>query len=166
MKKYIIIVIILINCITLNAQNNSVSFNVGIYDELGFFSNYLGVDAGIDFPVFKIKLGLHQKIGYGFTYKEVLGITGLRFFVHEQGYFEIGGTYLIKEANISKDFNATVMPVMGFGFYLYGKNKNIIFIPTVFMNQSFYLSDSIRPIYTDLPFPIAMTLGLGIAYRR
>jgi hypothetical protein len=30
------------------------------------------------------------------------------------------------------------------------------------MNQSYYLTDEIREVYTELPFIIAMTIGLGI----
>jgi len=33
------------------------------------------------------------------------------------------------------------------------------------MNQSFYLSDGIRPQYSDLPFMIAITVGIGIELK-
>jgi len=62
------------------------------------------------------KVGLNQKIIYGFHYNEVLGITDLRIYLHDQLFVNSGISYLLKESsqNIVKDFNTELLPLVGF----------------------------------------------------
>jgi len=143
------------------------SYHYGVYDDIGFFSNYSGITFGVDYKMRNFKVGINQKISYGFHYNEVIGITDLRVYLHDQVFVNIGASYLLKESskNIVKDFSTELLPLVGFGCYIPIKGTIIQIIPVLQMNQSFYLSDEIRPQYSDLPFMIAMTAGIGIELK-
>lgn len=169
MKKVLVFFILLLSLIVTAAasERSLLTFQFGIYDEQGFFSNYTGLSAEADIHVSSLKFGLNQKFYYGLTYGEWCGQTNLLIYVHDSIYINLGASYLIKESSdiSATDFGNGPLPVAGFGFNIATKNPKIIFNPFLQMNQSFYLSDSIRPIYSDLPFPIAMTLGCTLNFR-
>ena len=123
-------------------ENNTISYHLGVYDDIGFFSNYSGITFGVDYKIKAIKIGLNQKFTYGFRYYEVLGITDTRIYLHDKIFVNIGASYLIKEShlNIIKDFSTSLLPIIGFGCYLPIKSTNIQIVPSMQMNQSYYLS--------------------------
>lgn len=142
-------------------------FQFGLFDEQGFFSNYAGLSAEADIYLGNFKFGLNQKFYHGFTYGELCGQTNILLYVHDSISINLGASYLVSESPdiSSTDFGNGPLPVAGFGFNIATKNPRIIITPFLQMNQSYYLSDSIRPIYSDLPFPIAMTLGCTLNFR-
>ena len=145
-------------------ENNQFSYHFGVYDDIGFFSNYSGITFGVDYKIKAIKIGLNQKFTYGCRYYEVLGITDTRIYFQDKIFVNIGASYLLKESskNIVKDFSSSVLPIIGFGCYIPIKRTNIKIVPIMQMNQSYYLTDEVKPIYSKLPFMIAMTVGIGI----
>jgi hypothetical protein len=168
-KKYLILFLLtFISIITIASEEKKVFYcHYGVYDDIGFFSNYSGINIGIDYKVKAFKVGVNQKITYGFHYEEVIGITDLRIYIHDQVFVNIGASYLIKESrqDIVKDFNTTILPLIGFGFCIPIKNTTIQIVPMLQMNQSYYLTDEIRHQYSELPFIIGMTLGIGIDFK-
>jgi hypothetical protein len=147
-----------------NSGTKNAAFHIGLYDEIGFFSNYTGINFGADCQIGNYRIGLEQKAAFGYTNQEIVGITELRLYPHEQIFVNIGVSYLLAASHkgIEEDFKAAVLPVLGFGCLLPIKHTGIRLVPTLQMNQSYYLTDEIREVYTELPFIIAMTLGLGV----
>lgn len=144
------------------------TFHAGLSGSIGFFSCYSSGEVGIKVALSKtIALGLTQRLGYGFTYSEVVGMTELRTYVYDDLFFHIGASYLlIPAANAQVDFNTNILPYMGFGLYIpLDSSRRFYVVPRIEMNQSFYLSDEVRPNYTDLPFVIAMQGSLAFEYR-
>lgn len=148
-------------------ENNLFSYHFGVYDDIGFFSNYSGITFGVDYKIKSIKIGLNQKFTYGFRHYEVLGITDTRIYFQDKIFVNIGASYLLKESsqNIVKDFSTSVLPIVGFGCSIPIKKTNIQIVPIIQMNQSYYLTDEVRPIYSELPYMIAITIGIGIELK-
>lgn len=171
MKTKIMLLFFLVQlCLILPAiasEYAPLTFEFGIFDEQGFFSNYFGLSAGADIRVSNLTFGFNQKIYHGFSYGEWCGQTNVRIYFYDTIFFNLGASYLIKESSIrsSTDFGNNPLPVIGFGFNIPAKNPHFVLSPFLQMNQSYYLTDSIRPIYTDLTFPIAMTIGCSLNYR-
>ena len=143
-------------------------FHMGASTSVGFFSWYSSAEAGIKVDLSEtFALGLTQRIGYGFTYQEVVGMTELRAYVYDDLFIHIGASYLLSpSAGAQPDFSAKVLPYLGFGLYIpIDPSRRFYVVPRIEMNQSFYLSDEVRPIYTDLPFPIAAQVSLAFEYR-
>jgi hypothetical protein len=107
---------------------------------------------------------LQQKVAFGYTNQKIVGITDLRLYPHAQIFVNVGASYLLAASHkgLEEDFQAVFLPVLGFGCLLPIKRTGIRLVPTLQMNQSYYLTDDIREVYTELPFIIAMTLGLGV----
>jgi len=146
-----------------------VAFHLGPAASAGFFSSYATVQAGAMVDVSEtLSFGVTQRLSYGFTYREILGMTEIRTYLFRDLFFHFGVTYLLQPSTVAaeKDFNTSMLPYLGFGLYIpLNDDRTLFFVPLVEMNQSFYLSDHIRPIYTDLPFVIAGQLALAIEYR-
>lgn len=168
MKKVLVFFILLLSLILPAAasERSPLTFQFGFFDEQGFFSNYAGLSAEADMHLGNLKFGLNQKFYYGLTYGELCGQTNVLLYVHDSIYINLGTSYLVSESPDirSTDFGNRPLPVAGFGFNIAIKNPRIIITPFLQMNQSYYLSDSIRPIYSDLPFPLAMTLGCALNF--
>lgn len=147
-----------------NSGTDNTAWYIGLYDEIGFFSNYTGINFGAAARIGKFTIGLQQKVAFGYTNQEIVGITDLRLYPHDQIFINVGASYLLAASNngLEEDFQAAFLPVLGFGCLLPIKHTGIRLVPTLQMNQSYYLTDEIREVYTDLPFIIAMTIGLGV----
>lgn len=144
------------------------AFHAGVSAGVGFFSWYSSAEAGIKVDLSEtFALGLTQRIGYGFTYQEVVGMTELRAYVYDDLFIHMGASYLVNpSAHAQPDFNTKVLPHLGFGLYIpLDSGRRFHVVPRIEMNQSFYLSDEVRPIYADLPFPIAAQASLAFEYR-
>ncbi|MBN2858826.1 MAG: hypothetical protein JXK93_01020 [Sphaerochaetaceae bacterium] len=144
------------------------TFHAGVSTSVGFFSRYASGEVGIKADLSEtFAIGLTQRIGYGFTYGEVTGMTELRTYLYEDLFIHIGASYLLKPSSIADpDFNTGVLPHLGFGLYIpLEPARRAYVVPRMEMNQSFYLSDEVRPIYADLPFPIAGQVSLAFEYR-
>lgn len=168
LKKVLVLIFFLISLIfsAAAAEHAPLTFQLGVFDEQGFFSNYAGFSAEALIHLNSLKVGINQKMYHGFMYDEWIGQTNLLLYLHDSIYINLGVSYLLKESPTlsSTDFGNGPLPVLGFGFAIPTKNPHIVLTPSLQMNQSFYLSDSIRPRYADLPFLIAMTLGLSVNY--
>lgn len=134
--------------------------------ELGFFSGYVGASAGVRLRPGRMVLGLNQAFLYGFRYREVAGRTEARIHVHESVFLLLGASWLLAESPLrtERDFRASLLPVIGFGASIPAGPGRPRVVPEIRMNQSFYLSDRIRPVYTELPFLVGMTIGLSLEY--
>ncbi len=148
--------------------SSAATFHAGVSAGVGFFSSYSSVEAGIKVDLAEtLSLGLTQRIAYGFTYRETTGMTELRTYVYDNLFFHIGASYLlIPSKRAQPDFNTKVLPHLGIGLYIPldpGCKLNVV--PRIEMNQSFYLSDEVRPIYTDLPASIATQVSVAFEYR-
>lgn len=160
------IVLLMLFSWTLSAS--APTFHAGFSANVGFFSWYSSAEAGIKVDLSEtVSLGLTQRIGYGFTYREVVGMTELRTYVYDDLFFHIGVSYLLSPSTgVQPDFNTKVLPHLGFGLYIpLDADRRLFVVPRIEMNQSFYLSDEVRPIYADLPFPIAAQASLAFEYR-
>lgn len=167
MKRAVTSILLWVLCIgLLHAQ--STSFHAGVSTGFGFFSGYVSAEAGVkkDLSDF-YSLGLAQRIRHGLSYQEVLVMTELRAYVHDDLFFHLGASYLARPSEVLEpDFSTRILPFLGAGLYIpLGSSKRLCLVPRIEINQSFYLSDGIRPIYTDLPFPIATCVSLGLEYR-
>ena len=146
----------------------SPTFHVGISGGAGFFSWYTSLEAGIKVDLRKnFALGLTQRVGYGFTYREIVGGTELRAYMYDDLFIHIGASYLLKPSSYATlDFKTMVLPHLGFGLYIpLDSGRRFFVVSRIEMNQSFYLSDSIRPVYSDLPFLVAGQASIGFECR-
>lgn len=163
------IIVLLMFCIAfMPVFATSPEYHVGIATSAGFFSWYTQVEAGFKVDLSPtVALGLTQRIAYGHTFEEILGMTEIRTYLFDDLFFHIGASYLVQEsAQLQPDFATTMLPYLGFGLYIpIDRNRNFFLVPCIEMNQSFYLSDQVRPIYTDLPFIIAGQISLSCVYR-
>lgn len=144
------------------------AFHAGVSMGVGFFSWRSSLEAGVKLDLHEsFALGLTQRIGYGFTYQEIIGMTELRAYLHDDLFIHIGASYLLSpSAHAQRDFDALFLPHLGFGLYIpLDTNRRLHVVPRIEMNQSFYLSDSIRPVYADLPFPVAGQASIAFEYR-
>ena len=148
MKKYSVIVIFCITASVLSAQESKISAYTEIQQALGFFATYSTFEAGFDFPVSEqLSLGLTQRLSYGYTYKELMGITDIRLYIQRRMYVSLGISYLVTESQQvnEKDFNTPALPVMGIGVLIPIPGiSDLYIIPAFEMNQSFSLSENIR----------------------
>lgn len=145
------------------------SFHAGMAASAGFFSKYAVADTGLKYDLTEtFALGIDQQIAYGFTYQEVVGMTELRAYYHDDLYVHIGASYLLRPSGmLEKDFNIKLLPYLGFGLYIpVDASRTFFVVPRLEMNQSFYLNDEIRPIYSELPFPIAGQVSVAFVYRQ
>ncbi len=145
------------------------SYHAGIAASTGFFSTYAVADAGVKIDLSEtFALGLNQQIAYGFTYQEVVGMTELRAYFYDDLYVHIGASYLLSPSGIAeKHFNTNVLPLLGFGLYIpVNASRKFFVVPRLEMNQSFYLNEEIKPIYTELPFPIGGQVSVAFVYRQ
>ena len=146
----------------------SPTFHAGISGGAGFFSWYASLEAGIKVNLRDdFALGLTQRVGYGFTYQEIVGLTELRAYLYDDLFIHIGASYLLKPSSHAEpDFKTMILPHLGFGLYIpLDPDRRFFVVPRVEMNQSFYLSDSIRPVYSDMPFLVAGQASIGFEYR-
>lgn len=144
------------------------TFHAGVSGGVGFFSWYTSLEAGIKVDLREnFALGLTQRVGYGFTYREIVGGTELRAYMYDDLFIHIGVSYLLKPSSCAEpDFKTMVLPHLGFGLYIpIDSGRRFFVVSRVEMNQSFYLSDSIRPVYSDLPFLVAGQASIGFEYR-
>lgn len=169
MKRFFLICSILLLIGTHSMLVAKASVHLGAAASTGFFSQYATVQGGAMVEVNETySFGITQRFSYGFTYREFMGMTELRTYMYQDLFFHIGVSYLLQQSPVAaeKDFETTVLPYLGFGLYIpLDADRTFFLVPVVEMNQSFYLSDSIRPIYTDLPFIIAGQLSLAFEYR-
>lgn len=145
------------------------SYHAGIAASAGFFSTYAVADAGVKIDLTEtFALGIDQQIAYGFTYQEVVGMTELRAYYHDDLYVHVGASYLLRPSGmLEKDFDIILLPYLGFGLYIpIDASRTFFVVPRIEMNQSFYLNDKIRPIYSELPFPIAGQVSVAFVYRQ
>lgn len=167
MKRSVTSILLCVLCTgLLHAQ--STSFHAGVSTGLGFFSGYVSAEAGVKKDLSEFySVGLAQRISYGLSYQEVLVTSELRAYVHDDLFVHLGASYLSRPSEVLEpDFSTRILPYIGAGFYIpLGSSNGLCLVPRIEMNQSFYLSDKIRPIYTDLPFPIATCVSLGLEYR-
>jgi hypothetical protein len=146
----------------------SPTFHAGGSGGAGFFSWYTSLEAGIKVDLRKnFALGLTQRVGYGFTYREIVGLTEVRVYLYDDLFIHIGASYLLKPSSYATlDFKTMVLPHLGFGLYIpLDSGRRFFVVPRIEMNQSFYLSDSIRPVYSDLPFLVAGQASIGFECR-
>ena len=149
-------------------NTSAVSFHAGISASAGFFSLYTSAEGGCKVDLSEnVSVGLTQRFGYGFTYREIIGMSELRTYLYDDLFIHIGASYLLVPSSVANpDFQTVVLPYLGFGLYIpFGPERNIYAVPRIEMNQSFFLSDEIRPIYADVPFPIAGQVSLALEYR-
>ncbi len=94
-------------------------------------------------------------------------MTEIRTCLFDDLLFHIGASYLVQGlVHMQLGFVTNMLPYLGFGLYIpLDRNRNFFLVPCIEMNQSFYLSDQIRPIYTDLLFDIAGQISLSCIYR-
>ncbi|MGH0053434.1 MAG: hypothetical protein ACQ5SW_08620 [Sphaerochaetaceae bacterium] len=147
---------------------SSPSYHSGVSTSVGFFSWYSQMDAGFKIDLSKtVALGLSQRVSYGYAYGEVVGMTELRTYLHQDFFFHIGISYLLYPSpDMQPDFTTKFLPYLGIGWYIpLDSNRRFYVVPQVEMNQSFYLTDDVRPIYSDLPFIIAVQIALAFEYR-
>lgn len=163
------IIVLLMFCIVfMPVFASSPECHTGIAMSVGFFSWYTQVDAGLKVDLSQtVALGMTQRIAYGHTFQEILGMTEIRVYLLDDLFFHIGASYLVQEsAQLQPDFATSMLPYLGFGLYIpIDRNRNFFLVPCMEMNQSFYLSDEVRPIYTELPFAIAGQISLSCEYR-
>ncbi|MDD3823007.1 MAG: hypothetical protein PHN93_04600 [Sphaerochaetaceae bacterium] len=165
-RKIATTVVLLLLISSLHASRPTI--HGGLTASVGFFSWYLSADAGIKLDLSEhVAIGLAQRIGYGFTHGEVMGVTDIRTYLYQDLFIHLGISYLLHpSAHIERDFDTEFLPCLGFGLYIpLDREKHVHAMAMTEMNQSFYLSEDIRQIYTDLPFPIAGQIALGLAYR-
>ncbi len=168
MKRFI-----LICCIFLLVGAHSMlvakaSFHIGAAASTGFFSPYATTQAGAMVDVSEtLSFGITQRFSYGFNYGEILGLTEFRTYMFQDLFFHIGVSYLLAESTVAQnDFTINMLPHLGFGLYIpLNAERTWFLVPVLEMNQSFYLTDEIRPVYTDLPFIIAGQVALAFEYR-
>lgn len=144
------------------------AFHAGVSGGAGFFSWYTSLEAGIKVDLSEnFALGLTQRVGYGFTYREIVGGTELRAYMYDDLFIHIGVSYLVKPSSYAEpDFKTMVLPHLGSGLYIpLDPDRRFFVVPRIEINQSFYLSDSIRPVYSDLPFLVAGQASIGFEYR-
>lgn len=144
------------------------AFHVGVSGGAGFFSWYTSLEAGVKVDLGKnFGLGVTQRVGYGFTYGEIVGQTELRAYVYDDLFIHIGASYLLKPSSYAEpDFKTMVLPHLGSGLYIpLDPDRRFFVVPRIEMNQSFYLSDSIRPVYSDLPFLVAGQASISFECR-
>jgi hypothetical protein len=169
MKRFFLICSILLLIGAQSMLAAQVSVHLGPAVSTGFFSKYATVQAGAMVDVSEtLSFGITQRFSYGFTYREIMGMTEIRTYMFRDLFFHFGFSYLLQQSSVAaeKDFDTIMLPYLGFGLYIpLNADRTLFFVPVVEMNQSFYLSDSIRPIYTDLPFVIAGQLALAFEYR-
>jgi len=77
-----------------------------LYDEIGFFSNYTGINFGAAARIGKFTIGLQQKVAIGYTNQEIVGITDLRLYPHDQIFVNVGASYLLAASKngLDEDF--------------------------------------------------------------
>jgi hypothetical protein len=166
MRKYLMVLFIIMGTSPLLATG--IDFHAGASSSVGFFSWYSTMQSGVSIELSeRVSLGIVQRFSYGHSFGETMGTSEIRAYLFDDLFFHLGLSYLLQPAPaLEKDFSVAILPVLGFGLYLPLDVKRTIFlVPMLEMNQSFYLSDSIRPLYQDLPFPIAGQVSVALEYR-
>jgi len=165
-KLVILFVVLVVGLQPVSAFSST--FHAGVSGGAGFFSWYTSLEAGIKVDLRDdFAFGLTQRVGYGFTYREIVGLTELRAYVYDDLFIHIGISYLLKPSvHAEPDFNTMILPYLGFGLYIpLDPDRRFFVVPRIEMNQSFYLSDSVRPVYSDLPFLVAGQASIGFECR-
>jgi hypothetical protein len=168
MKRFLLICCILLLVGAQSMLVAKVSFHTGVAASTGFFSPYATAQAGAMVDVSEtLSFGITQRFSYGFNYGEILGLTEFRTYMFQDLFFHIGVSYLLAESTVAQnDFTINMLPHLGFGLYIpLNAERTWFLVPVLEMNQSFYLTDEIRPVYTDLPFMIAGQVALAFEYR-
>ena len=93
----------------------SPTFHAGISGGAGFFSWYASLEAGIKVNLRDdFALGLTQRVGYGFTYREIVGDGTSYLYVRRP--LHPHRLYLVKPSSYAEpDFKTMVLPHLGPG---------------------------------------------------
>ena len=115
MKKAVGMIILLI-IFKYPLFSSTATFHAGVSAGVGFFSSYSSVEGGIKVDLSEtLSLGLTQRIAYGFTYREITGMTELRTYVYDKMFFHLGASYLlIPSMHSQPEFNTKVLPTSGY----------------------------------------------------